>query len=344
MIKFINSLFLQNIWFFLWCLIWGVYLIADSFPIGIGLLSVIKIDDDKAIMNMLDTIGPFWGGNQVWLILAAGGTFAAFPLIFSKMFTWLYLPMMLLLFGLILRGLAIELLHHETEQNLKQIYKWSWFFGSLIITVVLGLFFSNLFSGFLIGSNYSYYGTFFTLITKFSLLGVIVLSSLFILSGLFWLSYKTSENLSKEYFLLAKKMSIFASLVVLLYLVSLFNIKNISINYNLYPFLYIIPIFTFIFSLISLIISNKLNSTYDNKLYCFMFNSITILFLIFTGFITLYPYILKSSIDILYGVSIYISSSSDLTLSLMLVASLIFVPIVLVYQLLSYTIFKKKIE
>lgn len=340
----INISFLQNIWYILWCVIWGVYFVLDSFTLGIGLLSIKKRSDDRYIDLMIKCIAPFWGGNQVWLILAAGGTFAAFPIIFSKMFTWLYIPMMLLLFGLILRGLSIELLHDEKEIKIKNILKISWFVGSLIIIIVLGLFFSNLFFGLLIGSNYNYYGTFFSLINKYTILGTFVFSLLVLLSGSLWISYKTNNTISDEYWTISKKISIIIPIIVSLFIIASFNINNFTVNYNEHIFLYIIPIVSLVFSLINLYIINVSKQKINKKLYALFANFITIIFLLFTGFVTLHPFILKSSLDISYGVSIYTSSSSELTLKLMFFSSLIFVPIVLAYQLYSYILFKNKIE
>lgn len=338
----INITYLQNIWFILWCIIWGYYFILDSFTLGTGILSIKNINDDSIIELMIKTISPFWGGNQVWLILAAGGTFAAFPIIFSKMFTWLYLPMMLLLFGLIIRGLSIELLHNDIEKRLRHVLKLSWFIGSLIITIVLGLFFSNLFYGLLIGSNYNYYGTFFSLINKYTIFGTLIFFMLVLLSGSLWLSNKMSDVICYEYWDFSKKIIVFIPIILTLFIVASFNINNFSINYNEHILLYILPIISLVSSLINfyLIKYSKLLNNY--KLLSLILNFITIIFLLFAGFATLHPYILKSSIDISYGLSIYNSSSSELTLTLMLFSSIIFVPIVITYQLYSYFIFKEK--
>lgn len=338
----INITYLQNIWFILWCIIWGYYFILDSFTLGTGILSIKNINDDSIIELMIKTISPFWGGNQVWLILAAGGTFAAFPIIFSKMFTWLYLPMMLLLFGLIIRGLSIELLHEDIEKGLRHILKLSWFIGSLIITIVLGLFFSNLFYGLLIGYNYNYYGTFFSLINKYTILGTLIFFMLVLLSGSLWLSNKISDVISNEYWNISKKIIVFIPIILTLFIVASFNISNFSMNYNEHTLLYIIPIISLVSSLINFYLIKNSKFLNNYKLLALILNFITIIFLLFTGFVTLHPNILKSSIDISYGLSIYNSSSSELTLTLMLFSSIIFVPIVITYQLYSYFIFKEE--
>ena len=124
MFDFLTHDMLAIIWFFLWCVIWGVYFIVDSFSLGAVLLAPFIATDHVQRIQIQRSVGPFWGGNEVWLILAAGGTFAAFPLVFSKMFTFLYLPMMLLLIGLVARGISVEYLHKDDNPQIQKVLTW----------------------------------------------------------------------------------------------------------------------------------------------------------------------------------------------------------------------------
>ena len=331
---------LINIWFVLWCVIWAIYLVVDSFALGAGMLAVVLPKNKSQLIQAAKSVGPFWGGNQVWLILAAGGTFAAFPLIFSKMFTFLYIPMMLLLIAIILRGICIELIYDDDNEKLQQIFRYGWALGSLLITVVLGVAFTNFFRGLMINAGYVYEGTILGLFNIHALLGAFLFVLLFLTSGAFWIAHKTSGTLSENCKKYGKMTSTGVAATALIYFISLFNTDGFAVNYNAYPILYIVPAIAVISALACIFLAHKKS---DKPIFAFLANLKTIFFGAATGVVTLYPCILKSAINPEYGISIFDAASSHLTLSLMFYAALIFVPIVLAYQLWSYTKFSEKI-
>ncbi|MCL2549440.1 MAG: cytochrome d ubiquinol oxidase subunit II [Methanimicrococcus sp.] len=332
--------FLINVWFILWCVIWAIYLVVDSFSLGAGMLAAFMPKNAGQLVQFAKSIGPFWSGNQVWLILAAGGTFAAFPLIFSKMFTWLYIPMMLLLIAIILRGICVELIYEDSNKNLQKVFQYGWAIGSLLITVVLGVAFTNFFRGMMIEANYVYAGTLLGLFNPHALLGALLFVLFFVTSGALWVAHKTTGDISGRCVNLAKKTSLAVAVVALLYILALFNTDGFAVNHNAYPVFYAVPLIAVVFALACIALCFKKS---DKPFCAFVANLGTIFFGAATGVVTLYPYILKSAINPEYGVSIFAAASSPLTLTLMFFAALIFVPIVLVYQLWSYTRFKDKI-
>ena len=331
---------LINIWFVLWCVIWAVYLVVDSFALGTGMLAAFLPKTDNQLMQLVKSVGPFWGGNQVWLILAAGGTFAAFPLIFSKMFTFLYIPMMLLLIALILRGICLELVY-EKDTTFRTVFRYGWAVGSLLITVVLGVAFTNFFRGLVIDSGYVYNGTLLGLFNIYALLGALLFVLLFLTSGALWIAHKTAGEISKNATGLAKKLSIGVAATALIYLIGLFNTDGFAANYNAFPLFYFIPALAVVAALICVFCAIKKS---DQPFYSFIANLGTIFFGAATGVVTLYPSILKSTIHPDFGIDIFTAASSQLTLTLMLIGALVFVPIVIVYQLWTYTQFKEKVQ
>jgi len=331
--------FLINVWFILWCVIWAIYLVVDSFALGAGMLAAFMPKSTGQLVQFAKSVGPFWSGNQVWLILAAGGTFAAFPLIFSKMFTWLYIPMMLLLISIILRGISIELIY-EDNKKLQKVFQYGWALGSLLITVVLGVAFTNFFRGMMIDANYVYTGTLLGLFNVYALLGALLFVLFFITSGALWVAHKTTGDLPGKCVALAKKTSFAVAVVALLYILALFKTDGFAVNHNAYPIFYAVPLIAVVFALACIVLCLK---KADKPFLAFLANLGTIFFGAATGVVTLYPYILKSAINPEYGVSIFAAASSPLTLTLMFYAALLLVPIVLVYQLWSYTRFKTKI-
>ncbi|MDR2943735.1 MAG: cytochrome d ubiquinol oxidase subunit II [Methanosarcinales archaeon] len=331
---------LINIWFALWCVIWALCLVADSFPLGAGMLAAFLPKTMGQTLQVAKSVGPFWGGNQVWLILAAGGTFAAFPLIFSKMFTWLYIPMMLLLIAVILRGICIELIYHDDNAKLQQVFRYGWALGSLLIAVVLGVAFTNFFRGLVINADYVYGGTLLGLFGVHALLGALLFVLFFLTSGAFWVAHKTTGEISEKCSRFGKKSSIAVAVTALIYIIALFNTDGFAANYNAYPIAYAVPLIAVVFALACIGLAVKKS---DKPFFAFLANLGTLFFGAATGCVSLYPYILKSTVNPEFGVSIFAGASSQMTLSLMFYAALIFVPIVLIYQLWSYTRFKEKI-
>jgi cytochrome bd ubiquinol oxidase subunit II len=340
MFDFLTHEMLAVTWFFLWCIIWGVYFLVDSFSLGAGLLIPFIATDKAQRIQIQSSVGPFWGGNEVWLILAAGATFAAFPLVFSKMFTFLYLPMMLLLIGLIARGISVEYLHKDENPRIQKAFAWGWFAGSLLISFVLGVAFSNFFTGLEINSGGIYIGTLPGLFSLYALIGGILFVLMSVTSGALWINIKTEGVTAVKAGNLAKKGTFIVLGLVLAYLVYSFtSIEGFRTNYSANPALYLLPVISVIAAVLAVFFSKK-----GKGFTAFCCNLLTFLFVVQSGLASIYPYMLKSSISPEYGIDIFEAASSHLTLSIMMVAALIFVPIVIIYQLWAYTLFKEKIK
>jgi cytochrome d ubiquinol oxidase subunit II len=256
------------------------------------------------------------------------------------MFTFLYIPMMLLLIGIIMRGICIELIYQDENRELQKIFRYGWALGSLIIAAVLGVAFSNFFRGLVINANYVYEGTLLGLFNPHALLGALLFVLFFVTSGALWIAHKTSGEISQNSKNLAKKTSVGVAIVALIYIIGLFNTDGFAVNYNAFPILYMIPLIAVVFALACIALTFKKP---DRPFFGFLANLGTIFFGAATGVVALYPRILQSTINPEYGISIFDAASSELTLTLMFYAALVFVPIVLIYQLWSYTKFTEKI-
>lgn len=340
MLDFLTHDMLAVIWFILWCVIWGVYFIADSFSLGAGLLTPFIAEDKKQRIQIQKAVGPFWGGNEVWLILAAGGTFAAFPLVFSKMFTFLYLPMMLLLIGLIARGISVEYLHKDENPKIQNVLMWGWFVGSLLISLVLGVAFANFFKGLAIAAGGVYEGTLLGLFSPYALVGGLLFVLISVTSGALWIKVKTEGALAAKAGDLAKKSTIAVLVFALLYLsYSFLGIKGFTTNYSVTPLFYVLPVIAIITAILAVVFARQ-----EKAFMAFCCNLGTILFVVESGLVSIYPYMLKSSVALEYGIDIFQAASSQLTLTIMLGGALVFVPIVILYQLWAYTLFRDKIK
>jgi cytochrome bd ubiquinol oxidase subunit II len=340
MFEFLTHAMLAFIWFILWCVIWGVYFIVDSFSLGAGLLIPFIASDKVQRTQIQRSVGPFWGGNEVWLILAAGGTFAAFPLVFSKMFTFLYLPMILLLLGLVARGISVEYLHKDDNPQIQKAFKWGWFAGSLLISLILGVAFANFFKGLEIASGGVYIGTLLGLFSPYALIGGSLFVLMSVTSGALWINVKTEGALAIKAGNLAKKSTLIVLVLALVYLAySFMDIEGFTTNYSAMPALYLLPVLAVVSAVLAVFFAKK-----GKAFPAFCSNFLALLFVVQSGLASIYPYMLKSSVSLEYGIDIFEAASSHMTLSIMLGGALVFVPIVIIYQLWVYTLFKEKIK
>jgi len=191
-----------------------------------------------------------------------------------------------------------------------------------------------------IEAGYVYTGTLLGLFNPHALLGALLFVLFFLTSGALWVAHKTTGDITKKCVSFAKKTSIAVAVVALLYILGLFTTDGFAVNHNAYPIFYAVPLIAVVFALACIVLCLKKS---DKPFLAFLANLGTIFFGAATGVVTLYPYILKSVINPDFGVSIFAAASSPMTLTLMFYAALLLVPVVLVYQLWSYTRFKTKI-
>ena len=186
---------LQNLWFVLWGALWAVYFMLDGFDFGTGMLRMFLSRDETDRRMTIAAIGPVWNGNEVWLITAGGATFAAFPATYASMFSFLYLPMLLILFSLILRGVAVEFRGKSDNAGWRAAWDWVLAVSSLSAPLVLGLGFGNIFRGLLFDAG-GYHGTFGGLFNPYGLLTAVLFIVLFLQHGALWLAWRAEGDLA----------------------------------------------------------------------------------------------------------------------------------------------------
>ena len=195
---------LNTVWFILIAILYIGFFILEGFDFGVGLLLPFlgrgnnTEETDLKRRVIINTIGPFWDGNEVWLLTAGGATFAAFPLWYATMFSGFYLPYLLLLLALIMRGIAIEFRSKDENPKWREMWDWSIFAGSLVSALLLGVAFANLARGVPIDAEMNYVGGFFYLLNPYALLGGITTVAIFALHGAIFLSLKTTGDLREK--------------------------------------------------------------------------------------------------------------------------------------------------
>ncbi len=329
---------LQSTWFFLWGLLWAIFFITDGFDFGIGTLYPFlgKSEEDRRMM--INAKGPLWDGNEVWLIAAGGVTFAAFPLVYAVMFSSLYSALMLILFALILRGVSFEFRGKVDDLRWKRVWDGCIFLGSFLPALLFGVTFANIFKGIPIDGNGIYQGNLLTLLNPYGILGGLLFLAMFLEHGALWLSVRTGGELQQK----AAKSALmvwvaFLVLVVLFLAASLFTTALFD-NYLAHPVLFIVPVL-FVVAFFS--IKGYLGK--EEFVKAWLCSAAAIICLTFFGIIGLFPNLFPSSIDPANSLSAFNSSASHLTLTIMLTVVLIFIPIVIAYQVWTYRLFMGKV-
>jgi len=334
---------IESIWFILWGVLWAVYFMLDGFDLGLGTLMPFLAKNDVEKRIVYNAMGPYWDGNEVWLITAGGVTFAAFPTTYAVMFSGLYSALMLILFALIVRGVAMEFRAKVDHPTWKVMWDRCLVFGSFLPALLLGVAFANIFQGIPIDEEGIYRGTLFTLLNPYGLLGGVLFVCLFLVHGTLWLAVKTEGELHERASRLASLLWLILVLVALTFLGATWFNTRLYDNYLKNPFFFVIPIALIpilTISALAMVIVYIARASWWKAWFasCGVIVGVTLF-----GVAGLYPNLLPSSLNPAFNLTIYNSSSSPLTLKIMLGIALTFVPVVLVYQAWAYHLFKEKV-
>ncbi len=329
---------LETIWFLLWGVLWAIYFILDGYDLGVGTLLPILGKTDRDRRMMLNAMGPFWDGNEVWLITAGGVTFAAFPKAYAVMFSGLYTPLMLLLFALIIRGVSLEFRHQVDSAAWRRVWDWGATIGSFLPALLLGVAFANIFMGLPLDEKGVFQGNLFTLLNPYGLAGGVLFVLLFVMHGALWLTVKTDGDLQRRAAELARKLWIVLTALIGVFLVFTVIFTNLLANYIANPLMLILLVVPV---LALLLLRQQIGK--EDWWFAWGLSAVLIAGLTLFGVVGLYPALLPSSIAPANSITIANAASSPLTLKIMLGVALVFVPIVAAYQFWLYRTFSHKV-
>lgn len=323
-----------KVWFVLWAVLWAGYFALDGFDLGVGFSGWLAADGDDERRGVFASIGPFWDGNEVWLVTAGGATFAAFPAVYAGLFSWLYTALLLILFSLILRGVALEFRGKVASPPWRSFWERAAAVSSFSAALLFGVAFGNLFRGLEIGPD-AYYGTFLGLLNPYALLTGLLFCAFFFFHGQLWLAFKAPGGAagraaglaSKGWYALAALLAAFAAASWLA--------TGLAGNFLARPYLLALPLL-----LAAALAAAKLLLAAGRPGAAFLASFAAILFFSLTGFAGLYPDLLASRIDPAFSLTVYNSSSSRYTLRLMTGVVALFLPVVIGYQLWVYRLFR----
>lgn len=328
---------LAIIWFGLWGVLWTVYFILEGYTLGTGMLLPFITKTKKERMQLQEAIGPFFGGNEVWLVTAGGATFAAFPAVYATMFSSLYEAMLLILFGIFLRAFGLEFMHKEDNLKWQNSFKWTLSISSFVLALLFGVAFANFYKGLELGPN-GYEGSFFSLLEMYTVIGGVLFITLFMTSGSLWIQMKTAGTVADRAFKVSRGLAPAATALTAIFFVATMNETGLAQNYNDYPILWLIPSLTLVVGLLSILFVLRKKIALAFTMIC-----LQIFTLMAFGFVGMFPNMLISSIDEQFSLTLYNSSGSQKNLQLMFFVAIVMVPIVIAYQIWAQVIFKKKI-
>jgi cytochrome bd ubiquinol oxidase subunit II len=329
---------LQVTWFILWSVLWAVYFMLDGFVLGMGMLSGVLARSDMDKRILINSVGPVWSGNEVWLITAGGATFAAFPTTYALMFSYLYTALLLLLFALIIRGVSFEFRGKVDNLLWKSSYDVAIILSGFVPALLFGVAFGNIFKGLPMDAS-GYHGSFIALLNPYGLITGALFVFLFAVHGALYVSVKTGGDLSSRARRIAGNLWVPLLIAAVIFLGYTKFATKLYDNYYKWPVLLLIPVIA-----VTALIAVKYLASKDAMFKAFAASCVTIVFVTFTGVAGLFPNLIPSSIDPAYNLTIFNSSSSHYTLVIMTVVAVIFVPIVILYKIWVYRVFRARVD
>ena len=328
---------LQQFWFVTIAVLWLGYFFLEGFDFGVGILMPFLAKDDMDRRVMINTIGPVWDGNEVWLITAGGATFAAFPLWYATVFSGFYLALFVVLAALIFRGMAFEMRSKKDTASWRRWWDLAIFWGSALAALLWGVAFADFLHGVPLAANATWTGNFFDLVKPYALLGGLTTLSLFTLHGATFLGLKADGEVRER----ARRSGVLLApltLVLMLVFLSWTYMTAHTTHHNglVPPFLPILALV--ILAGVGWLMRDGLEG------WAFVATALVVVIFFATLFLNLYPRVLVSSVSPHFSLTLSQTASQHYTLKVMTIVALIFMPFVLAYQSWTYWIFRKRVR
>ncbi|MBN2225846.1 MAG: cytochrome d ubiquinol oxidase subunit II [candidate division Zixibacteria bacterium] len=333
------TLDLNTVWFGLVGVLFTGYAILDGFDLGIGALHLFtKSDTDRRVM--INAIGPVWDGNEVWLVTGGGALFAAFPEVYATSFSGFYMAMMLLLFGLIFRAVAIDFRSKQPMRWWRQFWDVSFSVSSIVSSLLIGVALGNIAWGIPLNEEFEFVGSFWGLLHPYALLVGVTTVALFMMHGAIYAVMKTDGDLqARVRGWVNNTIIIFVICYVMTTLVTLIYVPHMTANLKAFPVLFIIPILN------ALAIANIPREIHHEREFrAFLSSCASMAALLALFGIGMYPNMILSRPMVDYSLTIYNAASSAKTLNIMLIIALLGMPLVIAYTISIYWIFRGKVK
>jgi cytochrome d ubiquinol oxidase subunit II len=330
---------LYLLWFGLLGVLLTGYAILDGFDLGVGILHPLARDDRERRLFM-NSIGPLWDGNEVWLVTFGGALFAAFPHAYATAFSAFYLPFMVLLFALIFRAVSMEFRSKHESTTWRRFWDSSFFAASALATFLFGVAVGNSMLGLPIGADKEFHGVLFDLLRPYALLVGVLAVSIFAMHGAIYLHLKTEGDLHQRiHGWMWRTFGIFLVLYLLTTIVTLVLVPHAVRNFREHPWIWAVVVLNV------LAIANIPRAIHQGRpLYAFISSGATIAALTFLFGAALFPNLIVSSTDPAFSLTIYNAASSPKTLGIMRNIAFAGMPFVLAYTAIIYWVFRGKVD
>jgi cytochrome bd ubiquinol oxidase subunit II len=322
---------LTTVWFALIAVLWIGYFVLEGFDFGVGILLYVLGRNEPERRALLRTIGPVWDGNEVWVLVAGGATFAAFPEWYATLFSGFYLALFLILVALILRGIGIEYRNKRGDLAWRSRMDLVIGIGSFLPALLWGVAFANIVAGVPIDANKQFTGSLLTLLNPFGILGGLTTLGLFVTHGLLYLTLKTEGDLRER----ARRLTLPVGLVTAVAAVAFLLWANAIRGDAVSTAVAVVAAVAWLAALGA--------SWIKREAVAFGASAATIGLAVVSLFLALFPDVMPSSTDPAFSLTTTNAASTPYTLTIMTVVAVVFVPIVLIYQGWTYYVFRKRI-
>jgi cytochrome d ubiquinol oxidase subunit II len=322
---------LHDVWFLLIAVLWTGYFFLEGFDFGVGILTRLLARDRAERRVLINTIGPVWDGNEVWLLTAGGATFAAFPDWYATLFSGFYLPLLMILVCLIVRGVAFEYRHKRTGERWQRGWEQAIFWTSLVPAFLWGVAFANIVHGVDIDREKNYVGSFWDLLNPYAILGGLVTLVLFTFHGAVFTALKTVGDIRLRARATALQLGLLTAVLALVFL--LWTQAHQGDGWSLVAM--VVAVLALVGALVAL--------RAGREGWAFACSGLTVAAAVAMLFLALFPDVMPSTLDPAYSLTVANAASSPYTLKLMTVVAAVFTPLVLLYQGWTYWVFRKRI-
>ncbi|MGW0999006.1 cytochrome d ubiquinol oxidase subunit II [Streptomyces sp. NPDC002520] len=323
---------LHDLWFILIALLWTGYFFLEGFDFGVGVLTRVLARDDVERRVLINTIAPVWDGNEVWVITAAGATFAAFPDWYATLFSGFYIPLLIIVLCLIARGVSFEYRAKRSSRRWRHGWEQITFWTSVIIPFLWGVVFANMVRGIAIDRHKSYIGTTGDLFNGYAILGGVTTLALFTCHGAIFATLKTDGEIRERARKLVPVVGTAALLPALAFLLwtqaESGNGRSLGVM-----------IVSFVTLAVALL-CNRLG----REGWAFVFSALTVVAAFAMLFLTLYPEVMPSTLNPHWSLTVTNSASGPYTLKVMSIVAAVFAPLVVLYQAWTYWVFSRRIS
>lgn len=322
---------LSTVWFLLIAVLFIGYFVLEGFDFGVGILLPVLGRNDRERRVLINTIGPVWDGNEVWVLTAGGAMFAAFPEWYATVFSGFYLALVLILVALILRGVAFEYRGKRDDAQWKARWDIAIVVGSFLPALLWGVAFANIVHGVPMDANHEYTGSLFTLLNPYALLGGLTTLALFVTHGAVFVALKTTGDIRQRANALAGRAGLVTAVLAVAFLAwTLVDTGTV---------LALVLSAGAALALVGGLAANRVG----REGWAFLGTAAAIALAVAALFATLFPDVLPSTTNVANNLTVDNASSTPYTLKIMTWVAVIFTPIVLVYQGWTYWVFRKRI-